>query len=123
MTMSKASSDDTLTCEMRKEGTSLWLVLVGSAVIDTRGQLEQALSGLHREACEHKSREAVVDLRPLEFMNSSCFKSFLTWLTHVKQLSADQRYLVRFVSNPETLWQRRSLHAIKAFAADLITLE
>jgi len=33
------------------------------------------------------------------------------------------QYRIRFLSNPSILWQRRSLHALSCFAAELITIE
>ncbi len=56
-------------------------------------------------------------------MNSSCFKSFVTWIGEVQDLQPDKQYRIHFRSNPEMLWQRRSLHALRCFAVDLITIE
>ncbi len=65
----------------------------------------------------------VVDLRQLEFMNSSCFKCLVTWLHRLQQAPAADRYAIRIVSSPSVSWQKRSLYAIRAFAPDLVTVE
>ncbi len=67
--------------------------------------------------------EVVVDLHALEFMNSSCFKCFITWIVAVRRLPPDQSYRIRFVSNPAMHWQRRSLHAISYFGGELVTID
>ena len=66
--------------------------------------------------------EAVIDLRDLEFMNSSCFKSFVSWITDIQELEPAQQYKVRFLSNSKLHWQKRSLHSLRCFAVELITV-
>jgi hypothetical protein len=66
--------------------------------------------------------EVQIDLRELEFMNSSCFKSFVSWISEVSELTSGH-YRIRFLSNPSILWQHRSLHALSCFAAELVTIE
>jgi len=61
-------------------------------------------------------------LRQLEFMNSSCFKSFVSWVTDIQELDDAKRYKVRFLSNPTYHWQKRSLHSLRCFAVELITV-
>ena len=56
-------------------------------------------------------------------MNSSCFKSFVTWISDVSELEPDKQYKIRLLSKPEMHWQRRSLHALRCFAVDLISIE
>ena len=86
--------------------------------------LEGYIEKLHQEACRLKMQKVVVDLRNLEFMNSSSFKVFITWLGHVKELPADAQYRIHVLSNPNThQWQRRSLAALSCFAVDLVTIE
>ena len=80
------------------------------------------LTRVHSESRRLGVTEAVVDLRDLEFMNSSCFKSFVTWITDIQELDAAHQYKVRFVSNPKMHWQKRSLHSLRCFAVELITV-
>jgi hypothetical protein len=78
---------------------------------------------LHTKTCELKAREVVVDLTSLEFMNSSCFKSLVTWLNAITDLEPGDRYKIRFRSNPQILWQRRSLHVLQTMGTDVISVE
>jgi hypothetical protein len=68
-------------------------------------------------------RTVVFDLAALDFMNSSCFKGFVTWVDQVAKLPHETRYEVRFISQPHLQWQRRSLEALHRFAPDVVTLE
>ena len=67
--------------------------------------------------------EVVVDLRRLEFMNSSCLKTLVTWLNNVRQRPPAQQYLIRFLRDRAAYWQERSLSALKAFAPAIVELE
>src|SRR5262249_33805309 len=95
----------------------------GNADMRSRDALDELLVKLHQEARKGSVTEVVIDFHELEFMNSSCFKSFVTWIGRVQDLPEAERYRIRFLSKPELLWQRRSLHALRCFAVDLITIE
>jgi hypothetical protein len=78
---------------------------------------------LHKEAVRLSASKVIVDFRELEFMNSSCFKIFVAWLAQVRDLEATQQYRIHLLSNPNLLWQRRSLAALSCFAVDLVAIE
>ena len=105
------------------EGGVLRVALTGNADMRSALQLQDWLHALHGEAMRLNVSETVVDLRTLEFMNSSCFKGFLSWISEVRDGDAAHQYRIRFLSDPSMLWQRRSLHALSCFAVDLITIE
>jgi hypothetical protein len=97
--------------------------LVGEAGMEAMSAMEKTLAGLHGEMQARKAPAAVIDLTKLEFMNSSCFKAFVTWIDRVQELDPAAHYRIRFVSNPTILWQRRSLQALQCFAAELISID
>jgi hypothetical protein len=96
--------------------------LWGTADLRVTDSVEAILTRVHQKALELSITEVRMDLRELEFMNSSCFKSFVSWISEVSDLTTGQ-YRIRFLSNPSILWQRRSLHALSCFAAELVTIE
>jgi len=104
------------------DGPRLVATLSGTADLRVTDSVEAILTRVHQKALELTIPEVQMDLRDLEFMNSSCFKSFVSWISEVSDLTAGQ-YRIRFLSNPSILWQRRSLHALSCFAADLVTIE
>jgi hypothetical protein len=106
-----------------REGDALVARFEGDADLRARAALEDFMTELHRRTLADKAPRVIMDLHKLEFMNSSCFKSWVTWLGRIQDLLPDQQYRVHFRSNPEMLWQRRSLHALRCLALDLVTIE
>jgi hypothetical protein len=111
-----------LHARLTREDRALIAKLSGTADLRVTDSVEAILTSVHQKALELGIPEVQMDLRELEFMNSSCFKSFVSWISEVSDLTAGQ-YRIRFLSNPSILWQRRSLHALSCFAAELITIE
>jgi anti-anti-sigma factor len=95
----------------------------GTADVEAKPGLDHYVAAMHEEACRIGTSKVVVDFRELEFMNSSSFKVFVTWLSQVQELPADKQYRIHFLSNPSMHWQRRSLAALSCFAVDLVTIE
>jgi hypothetical protein len=111
-----------LRARLTQEDSALVAKLSGTADLRVTDSVEAILTRVHQKALELSIAEVHMDLRELEFMNSSCFKSFVSWISEVSDLTAGQ-YRIRFLSNPSILWQRRSLHALSCFAAELVTIE
>jgi len=104
-------------------GSGLRLRLKGVAETPDREDVQRLPSAAHTLAIARKVEVLELDLRALEFLNSTCFKELLTWLTSVRALPSAQRYRVRFVTNPFTRWQRASVHALLSFAHELVDVE
>ena len=111
-----------LRARLTREDSGLVAKLSGTADLRVTDSVEAILTRVHQQALELGIPEVQMDLRELEFMNSSCFKSFVSWISEVSDLTSGQ-YRIRFLSNPSILWQRRSLHALSCFAAELVTIE
>ena len=102
---------------------SLGIRLEGVADFRVKEMLWAWLLGIHREALRLRVPQVTVDLRALEFMNSSCFKCFVDWIGKVQDLPSADRYQILFDSNRDLHWQRRSLNALRCFAAEVVTVE
>lgn len=105
------------------EGTTATLRLMGTADASVHAYVQQAVTVMREQASALRVSEVAVDMRELEFMNSSCFKCFITWLSDLLEQPAEQRYRIRFLSDPSKHWQHRSLRALSCFAVDLVTIE
>jgi hypothetical protein len=112
-----------LSASARLEGQAIRLSLAGNADLRAVPALELLLPQLHSEAQRLRVSEVVVDLLRLEFMNSSCFKAFVTWLSRVQESEPARQYRIRFQSDPGRHWQKRSLTALSCFAVDLVHIE
>jgi hypothetical protein len=108
--------------ERALEGELLVARLRGTADIHAIEPLDEFLSALHRDAVSLRAKRVEVDFRELEFMNSSCFKCFVSWIGMVQDLPPAEQYGIALRSNPRVHWQRRSLNALRSFAADLLSV-
>lgn len=97
--------------------------MMGSAETGAMREMEAFLKRLHDRLVSSKRSEVTIDIRSLEFMNSSCFKAFVSWIDRLQDTPDDTRYRVRFVYDEHKHWQSRSLGALAGFAVDLIRLE
>lgn len=97
--------------------------LTGTADLTVKSQLDRFLRDIHSEAQRCLAEEVTVDVRQLEFMNSSCLKSFVWWVGAVQEQVGDGRYRIVFVSSPTVYWQRRSLNALACLANEIISIQ
>jgi hypothetical protein len=104
------------------EGSAITAKLAGNADYAALDAMEMLLDRTHAEAKRLRVGEVIVDLQQLEFMNSSCFKCFVSWITEIQELAQAEQYKVRFLSNANLHWQKRSLHSLRCFAVELITV-
>lgn len=79
------------------------------------------LRRVHSEVERLSLSEVTCDFRKLSFMNSSCFKAFVVWIDTVKNAACI--YQIRFVTDPEVHWQRRSLEALRRLATSVVSVE
>lgn len=97
--------------------------LSGTADVTSRNQLDHFLREVHQEAQRQRAEEVTVDVRQLEFMNSSCLKCLVWWVSTVQEQPTDGKYRIVFVSSPSVYWQRRSLDALACLAGDIISVQ
>ena len=96
--------------------------LSGTADITVQNQLDSFLREVHQEAQRSRAEEVTVDVRQLEFMNSSCLKCLVWWVSTVQEQPVEGKYRIVFVSSPSVYWQRRSLDALACLAGDIISV-
>lgn len=97
--------------------------LAGTADLTVKSQLDHFLREVHSEAQRCLAEEVTVDVRQLEFMNSSCLKSFVWWISTVQEQPGEAKYRIVFVSSPSVYWQRRSLNALACLANEIISIQ
>jgi hypothetical protein len=110
------------TAEAHRDGRVLTLELTGDADLTVKARLDTFIAAVHEQARRAATQEVVVDVRRVGFMNSSCLKSFVWWISAVGDLAAEARYRITFLSSAEMYWQRRSLHALACLATDLVSV-
>ena len=97
--------------------------LTGTADLTVKSQLDHFLRDVHTEAQRCLAEEVTVDMRQLEFMNSSCLKCFVWWVSTVQEEPSEGKYRIVFVSSPSVYWQRRSLNALACLANEIISIQ
>jgi len=107
----------------QRDGSSLRLQMMGNADLRAKQAVDELLVAVDQEATTGLIQEVVVDLRELLFMNSSCLKALVTWLSSVQARPAPQQYRIRFLREPSAHWQVRSLGALAAFAPGIVQVE
>ena len=95
----------------------------GTADVEAKPDLDTSVKKLQEESLRLGATKVVVDFRELEFMNSSCFKVFVSWLAALQEIAPEKQYRIHLLSNPSLHWQRRSLAALSCFAVDLVAIE
>jgi hypothetical protein len=108
--------------QLASETDAMRVELIGNAESDTKPYLDQFFEAVHLRALSDKCRSIAVDLKSLQFMSSSCFKSFVTWLALVQGLAPEARYQIDFTYNPKIRWQRASLSALSCFALNTVRI-
>ena len=91
--------------------------------MEVHAQLAQFLERLHGVVCEKRAGRVAADIRDLYFMNSSCLKLFVIWVSRVAKLAENSRYRVVFLADANLPWQRRTLEAMQAFAPAVMEIE
>lgn len=117
------ATDDLRSEAVPRGSDGVELRLVGSAETETMAALNRLLEALHTHVVGAGIREVTVDLRELEFMNSSYFKVFVSWVGRVEELPPEGQYKLRFLADRKKHWQERSLGALVCFATHLIRVE
>jgi hypothetical protein len=106
-----------------QEGARITVRMSGNGGMKAQHTLEQFLTALHEQVPQVGAQEVVVDIRELEFMNSSCLKDLVFWLSTVRDSPPSLRYQIVFLSNPAFHWQKRSLHSLTCFATDFVNVQ
>jgi hypothetical protein len=101
----------------------LCIKFAGNADMAATSTLAVYLKSVHNEALQLAVREVTVDLTELYFMNSSCFKSFVTWIESAASGGATGSYRIKFMANSKLHWQRRSLEALRCLADHIVSVQ
>ena len=112
---------DRFSLEPSLEHETLRVVFTGTGDLDAVATLAAFLPKVHQQAAVHGVEEVVFDFCALEFMNSSCFKAFVTFIDSAKTIGAS--YRIRFITASKHYWQRRSLEALRRLAMGLVIIE
>jgi hypothetical protein len=106
----------------RIESGCLIVNFAGNGDMTAVEALGRYLKQVHVEVTSLRLSEVKFDFRDLYFMNSSCFKAFVTWIDQASRLE-EHGYSIRFLTNPRLHWQRRSLEALRCLSPKVVRVE
>jgi hypothetical protein len=107
----------------RHENSVVFIKLTGNGDMETPNMLAGYLKKVHTEAHRLRAHSVIVDCDELYFMSSACVKCLVTWVDGILKLEPMERYKVKFLSNPNLPWQRRSFEALRRFAPALVHVD
>lgn len=111
------------TISARSEGSAVLVKMTGNGDMETPAMLGGYLKKVHFETLRLRAHSVVVECDELYFMSSACVKCLVTWIDGIVKLDPLERYKVKFKSNPNLPWQRRSFEALRRFAPALIHVD
>ena len=99
------------------------LVLSGKITSrDPGAELGPFFRSAHEAAKQDGLTEFKLDVAGLNFVNSSSIRLFVDWGTWLKTESKPS-YVLRFLTNRTTTWQRTSFVALMALAKEVVAVE
>jgi anti-anti-sigma factor len=107
----------------RCEGSALVVEMRGNADVEAVAALGGFLEQLDATAKRLGVDEAVLELHDLYFMNSTCMSLLMRRVSDLMKEQTTKRYKLRFRSNPNLRWQKRSLQALRSLAQEIVIVE
>lgn len=71
--------------------------------------LKPFFSELNTQLVSNGVNSVTIDLRDLNFLNSSGIKEFVCWIMGLSELKESEQYTVEFITNPNQVWQESSI--------------
>ncbi len=102
------------------DGESITVHMRGNWDMKAVTPLDEFTRSLQAQAQQLKVQHVNVHMSEVEFINSSCLKSFARWLGSLSKPGPDGYSVIFHTDSP---WQRRSLEALRALAADKVSIQ
>ena len=123
MNSSSTIKAESFSASYEPKGNQMIVWMRGNADMAVHERVKAFLDALDQAVRQAGAKEAVFELGELYFMNSSCLSLLLRFINGIVALRANEQYRVRFKSNPNLRWQKRSLAALHAYAQELVIVE
>jgi hypothetical protein len=80
------------------------------------------LKSVNDALIKNKIKEIHVDVRDLQFINSSGIKELVYWIMKATKLKDEHKYRIIFICNPEIEWQTDSIAKVTLLAPHLVEI-
>jgi len=112
---------DVFSTSSTQQGDRVVVQLVGCLDMETAPFLKRYLSQLGPSAESGALLEFEFNIEQLYLLSSSAISCLASWLKGLKAIEQVRR--VRFVTNPNLGWQRRSLDPLRRLADKIVTVD
>lgn len=114
-------SAEGLTITPQAAGDVLRVKMIGAVEMRDPGELLNAYwNGLDDAARAHKLKRVEVDLRDVNFMNSSGILTLVRWITRAKTHPPDSAYTLVLQYDRNVTWQRTSIPTLAKLAPKIV---
>ena len=112
---------DVFSTRSEQVGQRLCVELTGCLDMETAPALEAFLGALPRALSSERIREIEFATGGLFLMSSSAFSHLAAWVKRLKQLCPGS--CIRFKTNPNLTWQRRTFDSIRRVAESIVVVD
>lgn len=84
--------------------------------------LDPFFQELHRQAVQKGTKRVDLDVRQLNFLNSSGIRALAKWIMALLPLKVEQRYQIRMLHNKGLAWQAASLPTLTFLVPGAVVL-
>jgi hypothetical protein len=104
---------------------------VAGSVITISGEIDQPnpklflgpfFEEIHAAAEQEGLHEVKVDIRKLNFLNSSAVKELIAWVLKRNRLPPGKKYVIDFIYDSSILWQRVTMPTLSQLDPDFVVL-
>jgi hypothetical protein len=115
-------SEKGFTAEAVLDGDELAVRFAGTADLTVKTMMDSFLCQAHAEMCRGDlgATTVSVDISGLEFINSSCLMTVVTWITTVHEMAMD-RYPISFHFKPSRNWQTRTVKVFEHLGQSFVS--
>jgi len=85
-------------------------------------ELEAVARRVHRAAMGFRPQRIVVDVRALEWASEAVVRVFVAWAMWIEHGSASQSYVLSFLIDPASAWQRATFRTLETLAPAVVKL-
>ncbi len=82
-------------------------------------EIERILREVHSHILTANLASFTVDVRLLNFVNSSAIRLFINWISHAERA----RYKLVFVTDPKVTWHRLNFSVLKSLAPQSVEIQ
>jgi hypothetical protein len=116
-------SSQNFAATVTSEGTRLTVKMTGNWDMNAVAFFDEFVRALESEASRRAAAEVIIHVGEVEFITSSCFKSFVRWFAALRRLPPAHQYHIKFYTNTKLPWQRRSLEPLVDLGEGRVAIE